>query len=496
MTWRTARIPLTAALLLAVALVPVAAQAAPGTAVKDLFTAYEYYEDNAQTRAGVATLVTLAADELDFVAKKARSQGAAGFAMLARKDDEHWMGLQRTAAGQLLRIRDGSNDYNARITVDTVRGRLTVLRGVDYKPFNRAEDAAVTAFLAAGYLRRAMAEGDVFPAILRMPAVDPAALGTASSSSASPSASSSTSASAAQGSPAAAADWRTYLRLWSTAEVAARELFAADGFGSDSILEAGDFAQAVLSYTDADGSHELTGKDLEVLIVGRVRLPEDPFRVEDLVTFLSSLASRVGGVDLAIIPLRTIFYVPSTPPAAIAGAAPSGSRDPVLSVFDHLQALGLLAGDYSVVPEASVTAPGLTQQDLDVYWWARLQRAAVPAALYPPLIDSGGKLSWGDFALFASAGLARARVPSMILVVRRPGKAPVPYHAICVFQVGKSWRWFDAGRFGDETADDWQLLPARIYGKDVVFRVVDVAREWLSSTLDESSGWLMSRAAR
>jgi hypothetical protein len=333
-----------------------------------------------------------------------------------------------------------------------------------------------------------MTGADPFPAALRMPSVDLAALGIGTAAAGAAGATA-----AAEPTSGAGTDRRGFLRLWSTAEVAARELFAADRFGSDAILEPGDFGQAILSYTDAEGAHELTGSELEVSILGRTRQPENPLRLEELVSMLTTLASKVGGLDVSIVPMRTTFYVPSTPPSLPAGSAPTGGRDPAVQTFEYLQSLGLLSGDYSVVPEAAVAAPGLTQEDLDLYWWARLQRAATPGVLYPPLIDSGGKLPWGEFALFATASFGRTATPSMVLLIRRPPKAPVPYHAVCLYQVGKSWRWMDSGTFGDKSTEDWQLLPARIEGKDVVYRVVDVAREWLKNTVDESSGWLISR---
>ena len=199
-------------------------------------------------------------------------------------------------------------------------------------------------------------------------------------------------------------------------------------------------------------------------------------------------------VECPIVPMRTPFHVPSTPPAPPAGSGPAGSRDPVVRAFEYLQALSLLSGDYTVVPEAAMVSPGFSPEDLEVYWWARLQRATNPAALYPPLVDSGGKLPWGEFALFATTGLRRAGVPCVIVLIKRPGRPQVPYHAVCFYQSGRSWRWMDSGRLGDETADNWADLPARIYDRDVVFRVMDVAREWLRSTVDEGSGWIVSRA--
>jgi hypothetical protein len=474
---------------------PSEAQAASAAGLKELFEAYEYYEDAPGTRAGIPTPVALDPSQLDSIRLTMRDRATAGFAMLARKDENHWMGLERNRALQLLRIRDAANEYNARVVVDMTNGRLTVLRGVDYKPFNDAEDAAITAFLAVGYLRRAMAGGEVFPASLRVPAVDLASLGISPSpaGTAAPASGAPTSASPAASPASPGLDARGSLRLWSTAGVAARELFAADKFGNDSALESGDFAQAVLAYSDAEGPAELTGKDLEVRILGRARAPENPLRVEELEAMLASLASKVGGVDVSIGPLSTTFHVPSTPPTPPAGSGPAGSRDPVVRTFEYLQALSLLSGDYTVVPEAAMIAPGFTQQDLEIYWWARLQRASTPSAFYPPLVDSGGRLPWGEFALFATAGLRREGVPCVIALIRRPGKARVPYHAVCFYQVGGSWRWMDSGRLGDESASSWADLPARIYGKDVVYRVVDVAREWLRSTVDESSGWVVSR---
>ena len=467
------------------------AQAPPGVAVRELFAAYEYYEDVPATRAGISTILALDPVQLEYVRLTMRDDAKAGFALLSRKDSARWMGLERSRGVQLLRIRDSANEYNARVAVDMVSGRLTVLRGVDYRPFNDTEDAAITAFLAVGYLRRAMAGGEVFPATLRAPSLDPATLGIGPSLAVA-SAAPGTAEPAATAQPAGL-DSRGFLRLWSTAGVAARELFAADKFGNDSAIEPGDFAQAVLAFTDAEGSRELAGKDLEVSVVGRARAPESPLRLDELESMLASLASRVGGLDVSILPIRTTFYVPSTPPAAPSVSGIPGSRDPALQTFEYLQGLALLSGDYTIVPEAAVVAPGFTQQDLEIYWWARLQRAMTPAALYPPLVDSGGKLPWGEFALFATAGLRRSGVPSVIVLIRRPGKAQVPYHAVCLYQVGKSWRWMDSGTFGDQSADDWQQLPSRIYGKDVVFRVVDVSREWLRSTVDESSGWVVSR---
>lgn len=465
------------------------AQAPPGVAVRELFATYKYYEDVPATRAGISTIVALDPLQLEYVRQTMRDEAKAGFAPLARKDSSHWMGLERSRSIQLLRIRDAANEYNARLAIDLVSGRLTVLRGVDYRPFNDTEDAAITAFLAVGYLRRAMAGGEVFAATLRMPSLDPASLGIGASPT-------TTAPGTAQSAPAPQApglDSRGFLRLWSTAGVAARELFAADKFGNDSAIESGDFAQALLSYAEAEGARELAGKELEVSVLGRARAPESPLRLDELETMLASLASKVGGIDVSILPIRTTFHVPSTPPASGSTSGTPGSREPAIQVFEYLQGLALLSGDYTIVPEAAVVAPGFTQEDLEVYWWARLQRAMTPAALYPPLVDSGGKLPWGEFALFANAGLQRAGVPRMIVIIRRPGKNQTPYHAVCLYQVGKTWRWMDSGTFGDQSAEDWQQLPSRIYGKDVVYRVVDVPREWLKSTVDEGSGWIVSR---
>jgi hypothetical protein len=461
---------------------------------------YVYYEDAPQTRDGLVTTVRLAPQQLEYVRLRAR-EAPGGFVLLARRDEEHWMGLESRGGLQLLRIRDASNTYNGRLAVDMTSGALRVLRGVDYEPFNPAEDAAIVAYAANAYLRRVMAGGDVFAATAPLAPSDLAALGldtmpaatppTAPSAAPEPMAMTAMPADASMMEAVSVPEG--YLRLWSTAAVAARELFAANKFGSDSLLDSGDFAQATLSYGDSEGRHVLKGDDLEIRLLGRGRAPENPLRMDELETTLAQIASASGGLELTVDTVRTVFFVPSRPPEPLASGAPAGSRSPALAAFEFLQALSLLSGDYTVMPQGADMGLGLTQADIELYGWARMQRAGTPTALYPPRIDSGGKLPWGEFALFATLRLRRAGVPSTIVVIRRPTMASVSYHAVCLYQVGASWRWMDSARFGSENAPDWRMLPARIYGRDVVYRVVDVAREWLQPGLDEGAGWLTSR---
>ena len=112
-------------------------------------------------------------------------------------------------------------------------------------------------------------------------------------------------------------------------------------------------------------------------------------------------------------------------------------------------------------------------------------------------MDSGGPLEWGDFALLATVRLARARVSSKVLIIRKPDTegagGPAPYHAVCLFQTPEGWGWMDNGRMGSQTHVYWDRLPALIHDRDVHFLVVDVRTEWLHHVPSRNTGWLISR---
>ena len=451
--------------------------------VRENFLAYEYYHELPATQNGVPVPFLLSGSQIEFLRARLDPTAPEGFARLARNDENHWMGLQVLEKRILLRIRDFTNAYNCRLDLDLDTGGLVVLRGVNYQAFSTTEDAALSAYLALGFLDRLMAGEMVFVADLAIPPAwlaaerpDQEMMASAESSSL----------------PIRAELPPGYIVVDSNASIAAAELFAAGPFGDDRRLEEADLDQIEMLYVTTVGNLvRMPQEDLLSLAYGSLGRRDREPKLGDVLGRIERISTEQELLYLVIHPMQMVFNV--SPVEAMDGMRDSTyvAMEPgsmAREVFDLLDRIGRTRDTYGTRSGMDIPI-----EDFEVYAWMRMQRSGSSTSSYPRLIDSGGALEWGDFALLAAVRLAGAGIENKIVIIERPEPSETRYHAICLYRTLEGWRWMDNGRLGEDTSAYWDRLPAIIYGEDVRFRVSDIRAEWLDHAPNRDSGWLISR---
>lgn len=141
----------------------------------------------------------------------------------------------------------------------------------------------------------------------------------------------------------------------------------------------------------------------------------------------------------------------------------------------------------TAVNAASDNRSGLTKEDIAAEKiWDYLHRFLFDdndIIATPDIVEKNHTLDCDDYALYAYVKFKAEHIPAKVVIIANPVNDSVKYktvnHAVCIFRSGDYWRIMDYDSIRVCREKDWRKLPARLYGKRVMYIEVDAGKSWL-----------------